>query len=51
MGVGPERHERMLPRNAMGRRGTPRKVAIAVIFLDGTPASSIGGALTARVQR
>ena len=51
MGVGPERNERMLPRNAMGRRGTPRQVAIAVIFLDGTPAASIGGALTARVQR
>lgn len=51
MGVGPERNERMLPRNAMGRRGPPQKVAIAVIFLDGTPASSIGGALTARVQR
>ncbi len=51
MGVGPERNEHMLPRKATGRRGTPQKVAIAVIFLDGMPASSIGGALTARVQR
>ena len=57
MGIGPERYERMLPRNSMDRRSMPQKVATAVIFLGVTPVPFIGGfnsiidgVLTARVQ-